>query len=58
MVQAILFLKENRDLWDEDTVYDAIANVKKNAADEHSCMCEQLLHEQEATQAALAAATV
>ena len=41
-----------------NTVYDAIANVKKNAADEHCRKCEQLLHEQEATQAALAADTV
>ena len=53
MVQTILFLKENRELWTDTMVYDCIGNVKKNAGNERRRKREELLEEQDAMQAAL-----
>ena len=53
MVQVILFLKENRDLWDCNTVYKSIANVQKKAAGERCRKREELLQEQENMQQAI-----
>ena len=53
MVQTILFLKENRELWTDTMVYESIGNVKKNAGNERRRKREELLEEQDAMQAAL-----
>ena len=53
MVQTILFLKENRELWTDNMVYECIGNVKRNAGNERRRKREELLEEQDAMQAAL-----
>ena len=53
MVQVILFLKENRDLWNCNTVYKSITNVQKKAAGERRRKREELLQEQENMQQAI-----
>ena len=53
MVQVILFLKENRELWNCNTVYKSIANVQKKAAGERRRKREEQLQEQENMQQAI-----
>ena len=53
MVQVILFLKENRDLWNCNMVYKSITNVQKKAAGERRRQREELLQEQENMQQAI-----
>ena len=58
MIQTILFLKENRELWTNTMVYDCIGNVKRNAGNERRRKREELLGEQDAMQAALEEANI
>ena len=53
MVQVILFLKENRELWNDELVFQSIAKVKKNDANDRRCKREELLAEQDIMQAAM-----
>ena len=41
MVQAILFLKENRDLWTEAMVYDSILAVKRRNTSRRTRQAEE-----------------
>ena len=53
MVQVILFLKENRELWNDELVFQSIAKVKKNDANDRRCEREELLAEQDIMEAAM-----
>ena len=53
MVQVILFLKENRELWNDELVFQSIAKVKKNDANDRRRKREELLAEQDIMQAAM-----
>ena len=53
MVQVILFLKENRELWNDELVFQSIAKVKKNDANDRRREREELLAEQDIMEAAM-----
>ena len=53
MVQVILFLKENRELWNDEMVFQSIAKVKKNDVNDRRRKREELLAAQDIMQAAM-----
>lgn len=53
MVQVVLFLKESRELWTENMVYESILNLKKKSADKRRRKREDLFRAQENIQQAI-----
>ena len=46
MIQVILFLKENRNLWNDNMVYQSIYNCQQNTTNRRRCKMEEQFLEQ------------